>query len=451
LIPIRVDWVSGAVMLLRASAVAEIHGFDPAFFLYGEDVDLGIRLNRAGWDLWIDPSVIAGHKVGASQPIDSSRWVDGTLEVVRRESGPITERVAAAMMAAGLGGRAMLTALRIDRSHDERHLRAMRAAASRAFKHALGRPRPISGAHAITTTTNGDDAVLPATPEPSRDTTAAVFVSHEPSQAFAATLRRAAGEAGAVVIVDNGSRAPTAMSLQRLARDLPAATIFNESNAGLGHALNQGMTWAAENGFAWALLLDQDASPHRGLLNAAARAFRDAGEAPVALISAAKDARRCVDSTHAAEEAVAAITAGSFHNVAAWRRLGGFRADFFTDYVDIEYCLRAREAGYSVLRLCRPAIDHEIGHPTRHRLGWRRVTTTNHDRHRRYYITRNRVLVWRRYGRREATYILGDMRAFAKECVKLALFEQDRLRKGAAIARGLAHGVRGATGQIATK
>lgn len=42
-------WVSGFCMLVRAAAFREVDGFDPAFFLYFEDVDFCKRLRAAGW------------------------------------------------------------------------------------------------------------------------------------------------------------------------------------------------------------------------------------------------------------------------------------------------------------------------------------------------------------------------------------------------------------------
>jgi GT2 family glycosyltransferase len=42
-------WFTAACALVRRRAWEEVGGFDPEFFLYFEDADLGLRLRRAGW------------------------------------------------------------------------------------------------------------------------------------------------------------------------------------------------------------------------------------------------------------------------------------------------------------------------------------------------------------------------------------------------------------------
>lgn len=60
-----VDWVSGACMLLRPEALAGSL-FDPAFFMYGEDMELCHRLKSAGYRILYAPSACIVHYQGAS-------------------------------------------------------------------------------------------------------------------------------------------------------------------------------------------------------------------------------------------------------------------------------------------------------------------------------------------------------------------------------------------------
>jgi N-acetylglucosaminyl-diphospho-decaprenol L-rhamnosyltransferase len=65
-LPRTADWLSGCALALRRRAFDELGGFDPGYFLYVEDVDLGTRLRAAGWTLWYEPAVTVVHRVGAS-------------------------------------------------------------------------------------------------------------------------------------------------------------------------------------------------------------------------------------------------------------------------------------------------------------------------------------------------------------------------------------------------
>lgn len=64
--PRDVDWLSGCALALRRRAVTEVGGFDPGFFLYVEDLDLGVRLRAAGWRLRYEPRAEVEHEVAAS-------------------------------------------------------------------------------------------------------------------------------------------------------------------------------------------------------------------------------------------------------------------------------------------------------------------------------------------------------------------------------------------------
>jgi hypothetical protein len=53
--PQEVDWVAGMFMLFRSEAYRSLSGFDEAYFLYYEDVDFCLRVNRRGAKVVFDP------------------------------------------------------------------------------------------------------------------------------------------------------------------------------------------------------------------------------------------------------------------------------------------------------------------------------------------------------------------------------------------------------------
>lgn len=68
-----VGWLSGSCLLLRRSAYEEISGFDERYFMYMEDVDLGDRLSRAGWQNVYVPSAEVLHAKGHATGKDPAR------------------------------------------------------------------------------------------------------------------------------------------------------------------------------------------------------------------------------------------------------------------------------------------------------------------------------------------------------------------------------------------
>ena len=66
--PARAEWVSGACMLVRRSALERLGGWDESFFLDREDADLCRRLFAEGLEVRYEPSATASHVGGASAP-----------------------------------------------------------------------------------------------------------------------------------------------------------------------------------------------------------------------------------------------------------------------------------------------------------------------------------------------------------------------------------------------
>ncbi|MGY1794148.1 glycosyltransferase family 2 protein [Geodermatophilus sp. SYSU D00525] len=57
-------WLSGSCFLVDLEAFRAVGGFDPGYFMYFEDVDLGERLGRAGWLHVYAPSAVVVHEGG---------------------------------------------------------------------------------------------------------------------------------------------------------------------------------------------------------------------------------------------------------------------------------------------------------------------------------------------------------------------------------------------------
>jgi GT2 family glycosyltransferase len=73
--PHEVAVLSGAFMLLRQAALAEVGLLDEDYFMYGEDIDLSYCLTRGGWQNWYFPGTRIIHYKGESTKRTSVNYV----------------------------------------------------------------------------------------------------------------------------------------------------------------------------------------------------------------------------------------------------------------------------------------------------------------------------------------------------------------------------------------
>lgn len=69
-------WLSGSCFLVRREAFETVGGFDPAFFMYFEDLDLCERIGKAGWQNVYVPTAVVTHEGGASTSRDPRAMAD---------------------------------------------------------------------------------------------------------------------------------------------------------------------------------------------------------------------------------------------------------------------------------------------------------------------------------------------------------------------------------------
>ena len=121
------DWVSGAGFLVRHDAFDAVGGFDEAYFMYVEDVDLCWRLHRAGWGVRYEPSARVVHEQGRSTSREPYRMLVAHHRSIMRFAVHSTtgrRRLWLPLVAVALGARLGLAC-------GERYLGALRTNRSR--------------------------------------------------------------------------------------------------------------------------------------------------------------------------------------------------------------------------------------------------------------------------------------------------------------------------------
>ncbi len=103
-------WITGCAPLIRAESLKEVGLFEDSFFAYWEDVDLSVRMTRAGWRLGCCENAVVTHIGGASSGGLQSEFVESLILrnhafLVKRHQPESVSRVVRWRIAARIAGR----------------------------------------------------------------------------------------------------------------------------------------------------------------------------------------------------------------------------------------------------------------------------------------------------------------------------------------------------------
>jgi len=283
----------------------------------------------------------------------------------------------------------------------------------------------------------------------------AIIVTYNAADELLDNIAAIRPQVSRLVVVDNGSRPEGLALVERARASFDCELIRNDSNLGIATALNIGIGRAAAYGNKQAIFFDQDSlvggQQYVASMLEVYNARNQSGRVAIVV-------PRYIDRSSGAALPLAktrdgrlltSITSGSFVPMEIFSTLGLHDESLYMDYVDIEFSLRCRREGYLIVEAPRAILRHSLGTLTTHRLGARVFTPTHHNSDRRYFITRNRLLLMRRYWR-DWPWFIHELRAFSMELIKVVLVERNKCDKIRNIARGAVHAFQNKTGpQIA--
>ena len=200
--------------------------------------------------------------------------------------------------------------------------------------------------------------------------------------------------------------------LNKYENDKKVIIIQNKKNEGIAFALNQICIIALKKDYQWSLLLDQDSICSQNIIKEYSSYLNEKNLAlltpyiiDINKISYEEYKKMKLPTI---SEVNWAITSGSLIKLEVWEKLNGFFNELFIDSVDIDYSIKLKINGFKQIRVNSCYLLQEVGmaektnifRPHKDNSGkWtiKRYYRTNHNLIRQYYMTRNQIIIGKKY------------------------------------------------------
>jgi rhamnosyltransferase len=253
-------------------------------------------------------------------------------------------------------------------------------------------------------------------PTPNMPDVAAVVSAYRPTEELVANVASLKQYLQHVVVVDDGSPGDVSAVLSEV--EASGAIILRmPENSGIAAALNAGMRrarelWEPE----WLITMDQDSTFTGNYVENALEVARSSSDpATVGLVAAQfhNNIRLPLLGGPVEPEVFDPMQSGTLIKTSVLDRIGYLDEDFFIDCVDSEFNARLRGAGFRALASAGSNLAHSLGdaRPLKilgwhARIGKKKLSVHYHSPFRVYYITRNSLVLVRRYAISQPKWVL---------------------------------------------
>ncbi len=239
-----------------------------------------------------------------------------------------------------------------------------------------------------------------------------------------------------VIIIDNGSS--NISEIEEMLNSCSNVRIAcNHVNRGIAAALNQIGDAASETNKKFFITLDQDSISDEKLTETLYFMF-DSNS--VGMACPYINRRGDFIAADTKREVKTAITSGSMVKTDVWKEIQGFWEYLFIDEVDHEFCYQLHRKGYIVVQTDAVSINHIIGTPFSKTILGHTFHPTNHSPFRRYYITRNNLIMQHLFPEEKEPF--GNRYAMLfRMIISIILCEDNKFKKISAICKGVIDGV----------
>lgn len=274
---------------------------------------------------------------------------------------------------------------------------------------------------------------------------AAIIITYNVGEGFEQRVQNLKDKVEEIIIVDNGSSEKTLKLLKKV--EELATIIYLDKNNGIASALNRGIEYALKKHYKWILTLDHDSEVTQDMIMNMLKCYNSLEaekQDKIAMLvprhieeNDSKDNNRDENSNELYTEVLTEITSGSLTKAEVYSKYGMYDEKLFIDLVDHDYCLALKQRGLNIIQVNSAILLHNLGETTKKKLLGVQLLPTNHSALRRYYMTRNRFYIWKKYKKIFPKWVLLDKRRFITETIKIILFEENKGEKLNFIKKGI--------------
>ena len=277
----------------------------------------------------------------------------------------------------------------------------------------------------------------------------AVIIAYNDHSAVHRCIESLKGQVSTICVVDNST-----IEDQFVYNLEEVIYIKNETNIGLGKALNIGVKEVLKRQIDWVLLLDQDSMVDKDMLSNMLNSFDNADDQNIAQIvplvydnNTAKYLPSLIYNKFSLEKIDKPqqdtfvdfqITSGSLVRKEIFNKIGFMDETFFIDYIDFDYCFRIKNFKYKILLSKDALLTHSLGKKS-NKMG---IQFIEHASIRIFYQVRNRLILMKRYGHVFPFFVISETRNLIFKFFKIIILENDKKEKLQNYFRGLLKGLK---------
>jgi rhamnosyltransferase len=283
----------------------------------------------------------------------------------------------------------------------------------------------------------------------------AVMSAFHPDSAVLENIKAVANQVDHLWIIDDSGDSHWEGSGLITAECLPrnAVLLRNKQNIGIAASLNRGVSAALAEGVDAIVTVDQDTFIPPSFVSQLANHLEAArvsnpsirGVAPEFVNSRGYE---CLHSNGAGSCSVETIQSGLLLDSRVFNEVGLFREELFIDGVEADFLIRMHQKALHVQLVEGLNLTHPLGSPITVRVLNMDFTSSNHLPFRRFYITRNRLILLRDYRHSEPAWARVVAKRLIYQSICAALFEPARVKKIFAMLKGAGYALTSRMGRL---